>query len=224
MFEPEPQPPFDKLRASSSAIPLPAPKTRGEMSLEEAIQKRRSKREFLDKPLTLEQVSQILWVAQGITDEQSGYRAAPSAGALYPLEVYLVVGEGGVDPPLADGAGVYHYLPENHSLEKLLEGDVRQDLMRASLGQSFIADAPVDLVIAAEYERTTGKYGERGIRYVHMEVGHAAQNVYLQVTALGLGTVTIGAFDDEEVARVLHLPSEHEPLCVMPVGHLKNEN
>lgn len=202
--------------SASSAIPLPVPKTEGEMSLEEAMQKRRSQRDFLDKPLTLEHFSQIIWAGQGVTDSQSGFRTAPSAGALYPLEAYVVVGENSVGK-LA--AGVYHYLPENHSLAKILDKDRRSDLREACWGQSFVATAPVSLVIAVEYERTTGEYGERGIRYTHLEVGHAAENVYLQVTALGLGTVAVGAFDDEEVAKVLNLPSEHKPLCVMPIGY-----
>lgn len=212
MFEAKPQ------ESTSSAILLPPPKTSGEMSLEEAIRERRSQRSFSDKPLTLEHISQILWAAQGVTDPQSGFRAAPSAGALYPLEIYLVFGENGVR---GLDVGIYHYLPEDHSLEKLLEKDLRKDLAEACLGQDFIAEAPVNLIIAAEYEKTTGKYGERGIRYVHMEVGHAAENVYLEATALGLGTVAVGAFDDEEVSKVLRLPLEHEPLYVMPIGYPK---
>jgi SagB-type dehydrogenase family enzyme len=198
-----------------STISLPEPRLEGETSLEEAILERRSKRAFKDSSLTLREVSQVLWAAQGITDE-AGHRAAPSAGALYPLDVYLVVGKEGVE---GLGEGVYHYLPQSHSLQPMLEGDVRQTLARLSAEQMFIAEAPLSLLITAEYERTTGKYGDRGVRYVHMEAGHAGQNVYLQAEALGLATVTIGAFQDEEISKALDLPSGYSPLYVMPIGH-----
>jgi SagB-type dehydrogenase family enzyme len=196
-------------------IALPDPRLKGEMSLEEAIIKRRSRRDFRDFPLTLGEISQVLWAAQGITGE-TGLRAAPSAGALYPLDLYLVVGKEGVG---GLGEGVYHYLPQSHSLEPTLEGDVRQTVARLSLQQMSIAEAPLSLLITAEYERTTGKYGDRGVRYVHMEAGHAGQNVYLQAEALGLGTVTIGAFQDEEISKSLNLPPAHRLLYVMPIGH-----
>jgi SagB-type dehydrogenase family enzyme len=196
-------------------VSLPDPHLKGEMSLEEAILKRRSRRDFKDSPLTLGEVSQILWAAQGITD-RAGLRAAPSAGALFPLDLYLVVGERGVEE-LEEG--VYHYLPQSHSLEPTLEGDVRQTLARLCAQQMFIAEAPVSLLITAEYERTTEKYGDRGMRYVHMEAGHVAQNVYLQAEALGLGTVTVGAFQDEEISQALDLPPTYRPLYVMPIGH-----
>jgi SagB-type dehydrogenase family enzyme len=196
-------------------IPLPEPRLEGEMSLEEAILNRRSRRDFKDSSLTLGEISQVLWATQGITGE-AGLRAAPSAGALYPLDVYLVVGKEGVE---GLGEGVYHYLPQSHSLQPTLEGDVRQTLARLSLQQMSIAEAPLSLLITAEYERTTGKYGDRGVRYVHMEAGHAGQNVYLQAEALGLGTVTIGAFQDEEISKALDLPPGSSPLYVMPIGH-----
>ncbi|UCH87817.1 MAG: SagB/ThcOx family dehydrogenase [Dehalococcoidia bacterium] len=198
-------------------IALPDPRLKGEMSLEEAILKRRSRRSFRDSPLTLGEISQVLWAAQGITGE-IGLRAAPSAGALYPLDLYLVVGKEGVE---GLDEGVYHYVPQSHSLEPTLEGDVRQTLARLSLQQMSIADAPLSLLITAEYERTTGKYGDRGVRYVHMEAGHAGQNVYLQAEALGLGTVVIGAFQDEEISEALNLPRSYRPLYVMPIGHPK---
>jgi SagB-type dehydrogenase family enzyme len=202
----------------SPAISLPDPRLKGEMPLEQAILERRSRREFDRSPLTLEQVSQVLWAAQGITEE-GGLRAAPSAGALYPLDVYLVAGRETVEG-LAEGA--YRYLPQGHSLQPALEGDVRRDLARYSVEQMFIADAPATLVITAEYERTTQKYGERGRRYVHMEAGHAAENVYLQAETLGLGTVTVGAFEDTRISQLLDLPSAYEPLYVMPIAHPKS--
>jgi SagB-type dehydrogenase family enzyme len=191
---------------------LPPVESKGELSVEEAIQVRRSVREFGRGRLDLADVSQLLWSAQGVTGK-GGFRAAPSAGALYPLELYLVVGD-------IEGlsAGVYWYRPEAHELIHLASGDLRKRLASAALGQSCVRRAPAVLVIAGVYKRTTGKYGQRGRRYVHMEVGHAAQNVYLQAAARGLGTVLVGAFDDEEVQDVLGLPPDHEPLGLMPVG------
>jgi len=185
------------------------------MSVEEAIEGRRSERDFKDQPLNIEQVSQLLWAVQGITDPR-GFRAAPSAGATYPLDVYLVVGEKGVDELQA---GIYHYRVREHALRFITGGDMRTSLATACLAQMFIADAPIAMVITAEYARTTGRYGERGIRYVYMEVGHVGQNIHLQAEALGLGTVVIGAFIDKAVSEVLRLPKEQEPLYVMPVGY-----
>lgn len=212
----KPTPPVSE--ENTSIIALPQPRLKGEISVEEAILKRRSRREYQDKSLNLGELSQILWAGQGITDEKTGFRSAPSAGALYPLDIYLVVGEKGVkELP----AGVYHFIPKEHKIERLLVGDLRQALMKASAGQSFIAQAPVVLVLTGEYERTTVKYGERGKQYVHQEAGHAAQNIFLQVESLGLGTVTIGAFDEEEIIKILTLPKTHRPLYVMPVGHPK---
>lgn len=197
-------------------INLPAPRFKGEMSLEEAILKRRSRRDYQEKSLTLEQISQILWAAQGITEEETGFRSAPSAGALYPLEIYIVVGGKGVKE-LKES--VYHFIPQGHKIEKKKEGDLRQDLMRACLDQSSVAQAPIVLIITAEYERTTQKYGDRGKQYVHMEAGHAAQNIYLQVESLGLATVTIGSFDGEEIGKILNLPPNYTSLYVMPLGY-----
>jgi len=196
-------------------IILPQPSKRSETSIEETLSERRSVREYKDEPLTLQEISQILWAAQGITAPLRGGRTAPSAGALYPLEVYLIARKvDGVEP------GVYRYLPEGHKLNRVLEGDVSDSLCGAALRQASIREAPVNLVIGALYERTTRKYGERGIRYVHLEAGHAAQNIYLQVQSLGLGTVVIGAFDDEEVKEVLNLPEEEIPLYIIPVGKI----
>jgi len=208
---PSPSPPT----LGTPPVSLPDPRLKGEMSLEEAILNRRSRRDFEDSPLTLGEISQILWAAQGITDG-TGLRAAPSAGALYPLDIYLVIGKQGLEE-LEEG--VYYYLPQSHSLQLTLAGDVRQTLAELSSGQMFIAEAPLSLLITAEYERTTKKYGERGMRYVHMEAGHVAQNVYLQAEALGLGTVTVGAFQDEEISQALDLPPTYRPLYVMPIGH-----
>ncbi|MBI5254005.1 MAG: SagB/ThcOx family dehydrogenase [Euryarchaeota archaeon] len=190
-------------------IKLPEPKRKGELSVEEAILRRRSVREFGSGKITLEELSQILWAAQGITGEEWGYklRSVPSAGALYPMEIYAATGE-----------GVYRYLPEEHSLKQVQKGDVREELYRASLHQDFIRDAPLVIVIAAVFKKTKSKYGERGARYVYAEAGHASQNIYLQCESLGLGTVAVGAFYDEAVQKVLKLPRNHKPIYIMPVG------
>jgi SagB-type dehydrogenase family enzyme len=184
-------------------------------SLEELLRQRRSIREYSDAPLTQDEVMKLLWAGQGITGG-GGFRTAPSAGALYPLEIYLVAGN--VDD-LAPG--IYKYNPVKNELNLVKEGDVRTSLAAASLGQSSVSEGAIDIVIAAVYERTKVKYGSRGERYVHIEVGHAAQNICLQATALGLGLVTIGAFDDAVVARVIGMSRDESPLYVMPVGRIK---
>lgn len=193
-------------------IPLPEPVDSGDMSLEQLLQQRRSVREYRDTALRLADISQLLWSAQGITHAR-GYRTAPSAGALYPLELYVVAGN------VEDLApGVYHYQAVANRLSKTRTGDQRRSLARSALAQTWIADAPAVVVFAAVYTRTTRKYGERGERYVHMEVGHAAQNLFLQAAALGLDTVVVGAFRDDQLADVLQLPAEVQPLVLMPVG------
>ena len=196
----------------SVRIILPKPRYDSDVSVEESMLKRRSVRSYTDEALTLQEVSQLLWAAQGTTDP-SGKRTSPSAGALYPLEVYVVVGN--VENV---AKGVYKYKPHQHELVKVLEGEQRKALAKAALDQQSVAQGAIDIVITAIYERTTSKYGDRGIRYVHMEAGHAAQNVYLQAVALGLGTVSIGAFYDDQVKEVLNLPENEEPLYIMPVG------
>jgi len=193
-------------------IKLPEPSYTGNISVEEALSKRRSIRAYSGENLTVEEVSQLLWAAQGITSPGGG-RTAPSAGALYPLELYLVAGDvEGIDK------GVYRYRPEEHDLEKVKDGDIRAELAEAALGQECVKDAAIDIVFTAVYARTTWKYGERGIRYVHMEAGHAAQNVYLQAVSLDLGTVVIGAFIDSEVNKIVNAREQEEPLYIMPVG------
>jgi len=198
---------------AGAAVQLPEPRQEGAISVEQALARRRSVRDFRATPLPLASVGQLLWAAQGITNPR-GDRTAPSAGALHPLEVYLVAGAvTGLEP------GVYRYEPARHQLLRVAAGDVRRDLARAALEQDWVADAPGILVLAGVYERSARKYGQRAPRYVHMEVGHAAQNVYLQAVALDLGTVVVGAFQDSQLAHVLKLPAEVQPLGVMPVGH-----
>jgi SagB-type dehydrogenase family enzyme len=205
----------DSTESPGDRIKLPEPVYESDVPVEQALLQRQSVRDYTDRPLSLAEMAQLLWAAQGIT-HSGGKRTAPSAGALYPLEVYLVVGEVG---GLADG--VYKYIPADHELVRVGEGDRRAELSTAALSQESIEEAPAAIVITAIYERTTVKYGERGIRYVHMEVGSAAQNVYLQAVSLDLGTVFIGAFHDQDVKRVLELPDEEQPLCIMPVGRIK---
>ena len=213
---PRPEEGQGEVSPTLGAVELPSPGAVGEMSVEEAIARRRSRRSYTDEPLSLQDVSQLLWAAQGITEPSWGGRAAPSAGATYPLEVYVVVGTNGVGG-LAEG--VYRYDPPTHRLENALRGDLRSSLAEAARGQAWVREAPISIVIAAVYERTTGKYGERGIRYVHMEAGHVGQNLYLQAEARGLGMVTVGAFYDDMVQEILELPSNQKPLYIVPVGH-----
>ena len=194
-------------------LELPEPRLDGDVSLEASIRERRSVRDFSNRPLSLADVGQLLWAAQGITSRDGG-RAAPSAGALYPLELYLVAGNIESLP-----AGLYRYLPRGHRLQHVADGDFRDALGRAALGQAWVRRAPAVLVIAAVYERSARKYGQRARRYTRIETGHAAQNVYLQAVALEVGTVIVGAFDDAEVQQVLDLPGDHAPLALMPVGH-----
>jgi SagB-type dehydrogenase family enzyme len=194
------------------AIKLPGPRHDSDTSLEEALLKRRSIRGYKNAPLYRSEISQLLWAAQGVTDPR-GLRTAPSAGALYPLELSIVVGN------VTDlQSGIYRYRPRTHELEKIEEGDKRGELCSAALGQSAIRNAAVVIVVSALYERTTVKYGERGIRYVHMEAGHTAQNVCLQAVALDLGTVVIGAFRDDEVKRIMKMADREQPLYIIPVG------
>lgn len=199
-------------RGRDKMINLPDALMESSVSVEEALLKRRSERHYADTSMKLQDIAQLLWAAQGLTG-RTGFRTAPSAGALYPLEVYVVAGN-------VEGlsAGIYQYQPAQHRLLQMVGGDLRADLTAAALGQPCIQNAPACIVVAAVYERATRKYRERGIRYVHMEAGHAAQNVYLQAVSLDLGTVVIGAFHDEKVQRILELPDDVAPLVIMPVG------
>ncbi len=200
----------EKKSKSAATIALPAPMREGRMSLEEAISRRHSVREFTQEPLNERELSQLLWAAQGITRRDS-YRAAPSAGALYPLELYV-----------ATPTGFYHYRPHEHQLKRWSDRDLRPAIYRAGLEQEPLLEAPAVFVIAAVYERTGQKYGPaRMPRYVHMEVGHAAQNLLLEAVALGLAGVPVGAFHDDELRRVLSLPADHRPLYLVPVGHAR---
>lgn len=208
-------PGWGKSRTEGS-FTLPQPAYKGEISVERAIKERRTVRAFRPDSLSITQLSQLLWAAYGITDERKGFRAAPSAGALYPLDIYAVVGKGGVE---VLAPGVYRYHPARHSLEVVGKGDRRKDVAGAALWQMWIAKAPVIFVITAEYERITRKYGERGIRYAHIEVGHVGQNIFLQAGTLGLGAGIVGAFRDASVIKAIGAPSEYVPLIIIPVGY-----
>jgi SagB-type dehydrogenase family enzyme len=198
--------------ASDMVISLPEIKTDGRISLEKTLYRRRSVRRYRDTMLNLSAISQLLWAAQGITNPR-GLRTTPSAGALYPLEIYLMAGS-------VDGLqiGIYKYHFRSQELLMTAAKDSRSELMRAGLGQRSLKSAPMVLIVCAVYERVTIKYGERGVRYVHMEVGHAAQNVCLQAVALDLNTVVIGAFHDSEVKKVVGTAEDEHPLYLIPVG------
>jgi SagB-type dehydrogenase family enzyme len=192
-------------------IKLPAPRAMSEVSVEHALKARRSLRSFAATPLTLAEVSQLLWAAQGVTDER-GRRTAPSAGALYPLELYLVAGNVNALP-----SGVYRYRPPEHDLLLVAAGDRRAEVASACR-QGWVGDAPALVVFTAIHARTAKKYGDRSVRYVPIEVGAAAENLALQAVALGLGTTVVGAYDDATLAATLGSTADEQPLALLPVG------
>lgn len=198
-----PASPVRVLRTSN----LQPPRQSGAVSLEETLAHRRSTREFTDQTLAPQELSQLLWAAQGITASWGG-RTSPSAGGLYPLELYVVTPD-----------AYSHYLPEGHRLEVLAEQDLRSQLASAALEQQAVRAAPLSVVITGVEARTTKKYRARGVRYVVLEAGHAAQNLLLQAVALGLGAVPIGSFDDGRLIGALRLPLGHAPLYIVAVGH-----
>ena len=195
---------------------LRPPETDGTVSVERAIKQRRTIRSFTPETLNLNQLSQLLWSAQGITESSGFKRAAPSAGALYPMDVYAVVGRSSV---AQIEAGVYRYEPNGHRLSLVKEKDVRESVAKASLSQMWMAPAPLNIVITAEYSRITAKYKERGIRYAMIEAGHIAQNLFLQAEALGLKAAIVGAFHDNELIEILKIPRSNEPLLIMTIGY-----
>jgi SagB-type dehydrogenase family enzyme len=205
--QPADPPPTFSAPTALETIHLPAPRQQGQVSLEQALAQRRSVRDFTEQDLTREQLSQLLWAAQGVTNAQ-GFRTAPSAGALYPLELYVVSRD-----------GFYHYRPTGHELALVAAQDVHQAVWEAGLKQDALRDAPVVFLLCAVYERTAAKYGQRATQYVHIEAGHAAQNLLLQAVALGLGGVPIGALYEEQLRAALALPEDHEPLYLLAVGY-----
>jgi SagB-type dehydrogenase family enzyme len=203
-------------RGKERQMNLPKPILKGDVSVEEAIKHRRTIRSYLSKPLTLEQFSQIFWAAQGITGDRGYKRSAPSGGALYPMDIYGIVGDNGVK---GLKAGIYHYDPHQHAASLITEGDLRKDVAKAALSQMWTARAPLNLVITSEYSRITSKYGTRGERYAMIEAGHIGQNIFLQAEALGLRAGIVGAFHDKDVNRVMKINRAHESLLIMPVGY-----
>ncbi len=204
----------------SESIQLPSPVLKGDFTLEEVLYKRRSIRSYSGSQMSLQHLSQILWSAYGVTEPKDrpphirgGFKTAPSAGARYPLEVYVIVGN-------VEGirAGIYRYLPENHSIVLLIEGDFRVQARVAARNQMMVEQAPVTVVYTADFERTTSRYGERGKNYVYVDLGHSAQNVYLQAEALGMHSCAIGAFVDEDINKVMQLPPNETVIYMMPVG------
>ena len=197
------------IKATDKVIQLPKPQLRGGMSIEETLAKRESVRHFTSEELTLSEISQVLWASQGITRNWGG-RTAPSAGALYPLELYLALKE-----------GLFHYVPRNHQLSRLSDQNLIGDLASAALDQQCIRESPAVVIITGVFERIERKYGKRGERYVKVEAGHAAQNILLQSVSLGLGAVPVGAFYDNRIQKLLNIPENHEPLYLIPLGHIK---
>jgi len=178
------------------------------MSLTQALATRRSVREYSSRQLTQAQLGQLLWAAQGETSSDHK-RTAPSAGALYPLELYVVL-----------PSGLFHYQPRAHALERRTATDLRRAITRAAYGQDAVAGAAAIFIVAADFQRTARKYGsERAPRYVHLEAGHAAQNLLLQAVALGLGAVPIGAFDDEQARKAMSLPAGEQVVYMIAAGY-----
>lgn len=198
----------DRMSNSPERLSLPVPALIGKTSLEEVIARRRSVREFSAASLTMAEIGQLCWAGQGVTDRVQGFRASPSAGALFPIELYVVTAE-----------GVDRYLPKRHELDRILIGDLRSALQAASLDQEMLGTAPLCVVIATVVERSAQKYGKRAEQYCLLEAGHVAQNILLQATALKLGGVPVGAFEENQVAAVLKLPKDHRVLYLLPIGH-----
>ncbi|HDQ25548.1 MAG TPA: SagB/ThcOx family dehydrogenase [bacterium] len=193
-------------------IRLPKPDTKSRVSVEQALNERRTERLIGEPALSLKEAGQLLWAAQGVTDGR-GYRTAPSAGALFPLETYVAAGNvSGLEP------GVYRYIPAEHALALIKKGDVRKELSAAAMGQRVVANAPITIIFSAVYPRITGRYGDRGIMYTHMEAGHAGQNIYLQAVSMGMATVAVGAFDEKQAQKVLGVPAGEPVTYVFPAG------
>lgn len=212
-------------QTETKMISLPTPKTDSQFSIERSLNTRRSVRSMKDEQLPLSLLAQLAWAAQGVTQKsdappnwswgpwQGGRRTAPSAGALYPLELYIVVGNiSGLDP------GIYKYKPQTHQLALVKTGDHRANLAKAALDQEWMVNASCVFVVTTVYARTQVKYGGRAARYVHIEVGHTVENICLQAVALELGATMVGAFADADVKKAIGMQEEEEPLAIVPVG------
>jgi SagB-type dehydrogenase family enzyme len=193
---------------SEKIIELTEPSKTNKYTLYDALLNRRSVRDFSGREIEPEKISMLLWAAQGITEKGKGFRTAPSAGALYPLDVFLF-----------NKDGVFQYLPDGHKLLQLRANDMRNELFKACLFQGSVAKADTVLAITAVYERTTGKYGNRGIRYADIEAGHVCQNILLAAVSLELGAVPIGAFEDDKILEILNLSKKYTPIYIIPIGY-----
>ncbi len=206
--------------SSRNIYPLPIPMFDSNVSIEEAMAWRRSIREYKDDPILIEHLSKILWASHGINELNFKFRTTPSAGATYPLEIYVVISEYGalIERSKYLAPGSYKYDTNTHSIELKKKGILNKELANASLSQEWVQKAPINIVICSILKRTERIYGDRGRRYVHIESGHVGQNIYLKAAALNLGTVAIGAFYDDEVKNVIGADENEEPLYIMPVG------
>ena len=189
-----------------TVVELPSPELTGTVSLEQSLHDRRSAREYAATPLTLDEIGQLLWAGQGITDDD-GHRTAPSAGARYPLELYAVT-----------ATELMHYLPAGHRVEQRADTTILGALPEAAFDQEFVGNAPLVVVIAADPARTEQEYGAMAGDLVQREAGHAAQNILLQATALGLVAVPVGGFDPATVEGLLALPPDQAVQYLIPIG------
>ncbi|HHT18215.1 MAG: SagB/ThcOx family dehydrogenase [Euryarchaeota archaeon] len=210
--------PINQSREILATVDLPQVEIASNMSVDQAIQNRRSVRRFSATPLSLKDVSQLLWAAQGITDFERNFRTTPSAGGVFPMEIYLVVGNNGVQEL---EAGIYHYNPFNHTLEMIVRGDMRYNLSQAAHKQKWVNDAPINLIITGNYLKMQNKYSDKNLctRFVDMEAGHIGQNIYLEAASRGLVTVAIGSFYDDQMISLFKLPANETPLYIYPVGN-----
>lgn len=199
----------------SQTVKLPKPETQGALPLNDIILMRRSTRKFKNTPISLQDLSQLLWSGQGITGDQDFFRTVPSAGACHPLNLYVLVGSNGVS---GLGEGFYKYSNVKHELLKISDEDLRPKLVEFAHNQKYLLDASINLFISGDYSKSQKRYEERGIRYTHIDLGHCAQNIHLEVESLGLGCVMVGAFEDEKIKEILNLPENESPLYIIPVG------
>jgi SagB-type dehydrogenase family enzyme len=207
---------FNNIQAMD-IIKLPEPKDKKVVYLDELLNKRYSIRTFKQKPISIDDLSYILWCSYGF--KKDGGRVVPSAGALYPLDIYIIAGSIEGERNMGIIPGIYHYLPDKHQIELIKKGDIRKDVANASLSQMWMASAPCMIAITCEYKRITSKYRDRGIRYAHMEAGNVSQNIFLATFNTGLGCGIVGAFNDDLVKTVMGINRMREPLLIMPIGY-----
>lgn len=194
-------------------IKLPNPKLKSGVSFEETLLKRRSHRAYTKKPLGIGEISQLLFAGEGVIEEER--RTVPSAGAFYPIEIYLSVSRVKKISP-----GLYKYSPENHSLDKISNNNWRAKLAEAAFSQPWVKEAPALFILCGKFEKTVKKYDEKGAIFVAMEAGHVAQNISLQAAALNLGTLCVGGFNNKQIDRLLNLDKKTEPYYIIPVGKI----